>query len=353
MIRMFTPVLTVLALLLSLALPMQAFAADPFTVSGVSVDARADTAINAQIAATEQGQLRAAELLIERLTLASERASANLQPMTIETARAIIRGQQIGNEKRSANRYLGDITVAFNPRRVKQYIEDAGMNMITTQARPRLVIPVYNGEAPNAENDWTRAWAAGGYNHALTPVMSNPEAAGVVSAVDAVSGNAAAIKAAAAAAGVNQVLIARAEGGAPTYQVYLTDMAIDTGVTSNAGTIIANDPRSAADRVVETLEAEWKEASVNLAANAQTMVVSVLYNSFEDWMRLQDVINTSAQITDARLDALSKDGAMMTLTIGDMSRLSNELSYKGVRLETDPGIGVYLARNSYRPPARP
>ena len=344
---MIRHILTILALFV-LTLSIPAHAADPFTVSGVPVDARADTAINAQIAATEQGQIRAAELLINRLTLSSERYNAAPAPMTIETARSIIRGQQIGNEKRSANRYLGDITVAFNPQRVKAYIEDQGMNMITTQARPRLVVPIFNGQSANSDNPWTEAWAAGGYSHALTPIVINPEAAGLISAGEAISGNLSAIKAAAAAAGVNQVLIARATGGAPTYNISLTDIAVDTEVSTNAGTVIANDPLSGSNKAIEGLESEWKQASVNLAANAQTMIVSVLYTSLEDWTRLQDVINSSAQITDARLDALSKDGAMMTLTIGDMARLANELSYKGVRIETHPEVGTYLARNSYR-----
>jgi len=112
-----------------------AHASDPFTVAGVAVDASAATAIEAQIAATEQGQTRAAELLIERLTLSTSRASANLAPMTIDTARSLIRGQQINNERRSANRYLGDITVAFNPSRVKEYLEGNGLNMISMDRR--------------------------------------------------------------------------------------------------------------------------------------------------------------------------------------------------------------------------
>ena len=322
-------------------------AADPFTVAGVAVDASADTAINAQIAATEQGQIRTAELLIQRLTLDSARAGANLPPMTIESARTLIRGQQIGNEKRSANRYLGDITVAFNPSGVRDYLAGFGLDMISTQSRPRLVIPVLNGEAPNADNLWTEAWTRGGYAHALTPVISNPEAAGLVSAIDAVSGDVDALRAAAAAAGVSQVLVARADGGAGSYSVTLTDVAIDTGVKTNAGRLNASSPMNGASQAVAMLESNWKEASVNLAANAQTMIVSVLYNSHEDWLRLQEAINGSAQITDARLDALTKDGAMMTLTVGDLGRLANELSFKGVMVKSDPKIGTYLASNSY------
>jgi len=64
------------------------------------------------------------------------------------------------------------------------------------------------------------------------------DALGLVSAQDAVAGNVDALRAAAAAAGVNQVLVARAEGGAPTYQIYLTDIAIQF-----KGVKVESDPK--------------------------------------------------------------------------------------------------------------
>jgi len=65
-----------------------------------------------------------------------------------------------------------------------------------------------------------------------------------------------------------------------------------------------------------------------------------------DWIALQDAINTSAQIKGARLDALSKDGALMTISYGgDLDRMANELRFKGVRVEQDPRIGLVFRRS--------
>ena len=73
--------------------------------------------------------------------------------------------------------------------------------------------------------------------------------------------------------------------------------------------------------------------------------MSVLYQSHNEWLNHKEAINGSAQIQDARLDALSKDGALMTITYGgDINRLRNELSFKGVDVRNDPGLGVVLAR---------
>lgn len=328
-----------------------AHAADPFTVAAVRVDATADTAIDAQLKATEAGQVRAAQILVERLTLPSERQSKGLPDITIDVARSMIRGQSIGNEKRSARRYLGDITVAFNPSRVQSFLRDNGLTMIATQSRESLVLPILNGGSPWADNGWSAAWRDGGHQFALTPVKTAPKDAltdGLVTASQARAGDKSALSRTARQFGVDQILIAEASGSAGNISVTLSDFAVDSGQRRNLGTVTAGSFSAAATAAIVGLENNWKEASVSLAANAQDMSVSVLYNSLEDWTMLQSVINNSAQIQEARLDALSKDGAMMTLTFGgDMGRLATELSYKGVQIKTDPKIGTYLARTGY------
>ena len=53
-----------------------------------------------------------------------------------------------------------------------------------------------------------------------------------------------------------------------------------------------------------------------------------------EWQQLQDIINGSAQIRSAQLIALSKRGALMSLTYGgDLERLRNELAFKGLQLK--------------------
>lgn len=329
-----------------------AFAADPFTVAAVRVDATADSAIDAQLKATEAGQIRAAQLLIERLTLPSERAVNGLPEITIDTARAMIRGQSPQNEKRSSRRYLADITVAFNPSRVQSFLRDNNLTMVITQSRPSLVVPILNGSDPWTHNEWVQAWQDGGYEYALTPVKSaavDADISGLVTLAQLQSRDKAALSRTARQFDVAQILIARASGSEGAVTVNLSDYAVDTGQSRSIGTVNAASFADAATASVQMLENKWKEASVVRAENAKTMAVSILYNNFEDWMTLQSVINNSAQIQDARLDALSKDGAMMTLTFGgDMDRLANELAYKGVQIKTDPKIGVYLARNNFR-----
>jgi len=324
-----------------------ALAGDPFTVTGIPVDATGGNAIEAQTEAISEGQVYASELLLARLTLPSERASKGVPPLSPEIVAPMIRALSVANEKRSTDRYLGDITVAFNPSQVQQFLRSSGLNMITTQARPRMVLPVYNNRVWS-DNAWSSAWANDSFANALTPVNRFESSAGNNTIIDASavqSKNLAALRQVGARFGVEQILIAEASGGSGNVSVAITDVALDTGEVRNLGRVSSQSFVGAAWETVERIENEWKEASVSLAENAQTMPVSVLYRSHQDWIRLQDAINNSSQIQDARLDALSKDGALMTITYGgDLQRLANELGFKGVEIKRDPKLGTVIYR---------
>ena len=307
-------------------------AADPFTVSGIAVDATGETPIEAQTLAIRNGQARAANILLERLTVEGERLAKGTIPVSEDNAAKMIRAMEIDNEKRSATRYLGDITVAFNPSAMQAYLGQAGLTMISSQSRDRLILPLSNGRV-DTQSVWFQAWEKSGAQHALTPIraLSADQAASLPqTALDLNT-----LKQIGASYGVQQILIADDLGGF----VNVTDIALDSGQRQefnvNGGPIA----------VISKLENEWKQASVSVAASAVEMPISILYSSHSEWLRLKEAINGSAQIQDARLDALSKDGALMTITYGgDINRLRNELAFKGVDVREDPNLGVVLGR---------
>ncbi|MGJ8560278.1 MAG: hypothetical protein ACSHX3_08585 [Litorimonas sp.] len=317
-----------------IALPLlsfagQAQAADPFTVAKVSVDARAESAIQAQSQAVQTGYIIAARELLNRLTLESERSARGLPPLTVSVVGPLIRGQTIDNERRSNTRYIGDLSISFNPAAVQRLLRDANLTMVTSQARERLAIPVGVTTTSPLATDLL----SGRFEHALTPIKS-------ISADDMANlyGEAptsAQIQRLASRYGVDQVLIIReGEGG----RVTATDLSLDTGasarVSSSRGMV----------GLVARMESAWKEASAVTSENAQSSTVSVLFGSMAEWQRLQGAINNSAQLRDARLDALSKDGALMTISYGSLDRLAAEMAQKGVRVFNDPNLGLVIRR---------
>ena len=329
MTRLFTLVFTLFVLAAS-----RAFAADPFTVGGISVDATASNAIEAQTLANLEGQLQAAKILIDRLTLESERAANPLPDLTPEVVGRMIRTLETEQERRSANRYLGVMTVAFNPSQVQQFLRGNNLTMVSSQARERLVLVRETGL--RGSNSLQAVFSDPRLSHALTPLQAaSAEDASFLSA----SPSEGELSALASKYGLNQILIVDGTGN-------VTDISIDTG--NRQSFYISPEPSDAsfADRVVTRLESDWKQASAVVAGEVVTTAVSVLYTSHSDWITLQDAINTSAQIKAARLDALSKDGALMTISYGgDIDRLATELRFKGVRVEKDPRLGLVFKRS--------
>jgi len=337
------------SLLLALTLFNTAFA-DPYTVSGVHVDAQAKNALEAQTLAISQGQLAAANILIERLTLVTDRRAKDFSSVAQEDGAKMIRALEISNEKRSANRYLGDITVAFNRAAVGQYLRAKGLRLIDTQSRKRLVIPVMQDTGLWEPNPWSHAWRETDVSNALTPMQTitpNTQVFRVVSGTNANNLDMKTLQAIGRIYGVQQILIVNARLQNSGYSSSIVDVALDTATSRNLGRVRGFSAAEAVAQVVRAVENDWKTSSV-VAVDARSVVlpVSVLYSSHADWIALQDVINGSAQIRSAQLIALSKSGAMMSLSYGgDLERLRNELAFKGASLREDEVLGMILTRS--------
>lgn len=318
----------VLSALLIGLLAGSALAADPFTVARVPVDATAQTAIQAQTDAIGSGQIIAAQRLLERLTVEDERMERGIPPLTTEIVGPMIRGLSIDNERRSSTRYLGDVTIAFNPVAVQRFLRGVGLTMVTSQARERLLVPVgFSASDPLASDI-----LSGRYAHSLTPVIS-PSVEDMTRLID--QPTLSQLRVLAGRYNVEQVLIIQKSDSGT---LFATDLALDSGERQQL-----RSPIGLAD-LVSQIEAEWKVTSAVPIDSLQTRTVSVLYNSQSEWQRLQGALNNSAQVQDARLDALSKDGALMTISYGSLDRLAAEMSQKGVRVIEDPALGLVIRR---------
>ncbi len=336
-----------------LGLAFKAHAGDPFTVSGVQVDATAQDALQAQTKAIAQGQLRAANILVERMSLARDRRAKNFTGVTKEDGPRMIRALEISNEKRSANRYLGDISVAFNKSAVEQYMHAKGLRIIATQSRKRLVIPLVQNTGLWEPNPWSNAWQQSNFEHALTPMQTITPNIDVVRIAQNPNNNAlsmAQLKDIGRVYGIQQILIVKAVQEGTGYSATIQDIAIDTQSNRYLGRVRGLTPNETVAKVVQKVEGEWKASSVT-AVNAETVVlpISILYRTHAEWISLKDIINGAAQIKSAQLEAVSKSGAMMSLHYsGDIERLRNELSFKGVTLREDEFLGMVLTRSNYR-----
>ncbi|WP_421791405.1 DUF2066 domain-containing protein [Hyphobacterium sp.] len=331
----------------------------PYTVVGVPIDATASNALEAQSLAMQQGQVAAVRALVNRLTLPEDRSL--IPEITNEDAAQLIGGLQVRNEQRSATRYLGELTVAFDPGAVRRWLNGLGVPFVEGQAREILVLPVLQtqsgywlwnstnsatGEA--VEQPWLTEWRMGGYQHALSPVRAPDGDAGRV----LIDGNSAArmnedqLRSIAQAYGVSRIAVMIAQQGAAGVRVDGRLFSFDgagQATSQQIPTIATQSFRGAARRFVGDLEAAWKAEAIVRGGGAQSLNVTVLFNSLAEWQRLERALTGTSLIVTAQLDALAPTGAMMTLEYrGDFNQLQRELDARGARLAEDSRFGLVV-----------
>lgn len=104
--------------------------ADPYTVSGVSVDAQGDTALAARKAAFAEARRKAYGMLGDRLLKPEERP--NLVMPDDRVLAALVRDFEIVDEKMTSKRYVGTLDIRFLPAAVKRTMRVAD----TPQVQP-------------------------------------------------------------------------------------------------------------------------------------------------------------------------------------------------------------------------
>lgn len=128
--------------------PGGAARAQIFTVSGITVSARAASADEAKRLAIAEGQIKAYEALIAKLVRPEEAA---LLPVPDELAlQGLVSGFSLDNERNSPTQYLAELTVRFNPDAVELLLAQAGISLNVTQSTPVLIVPVVTGSGPPA-----------------------------------------------------------------------------------------------------------------------------------------------------------------------------------------------------------
>ena len=115
--------------------------ADLYSVSGVSVASEQESALKARDTALAEGQLEAFNLLLVRL--AGEDVLAQVPAQDKSSVMQFVQDVSIEDEKLTATRYAGHITVRFNSSAVADFFKEHNISYLGSEPPSLLVIPVY------------------------------------------------------------------------------------------------------------------------------------------------------------------------------------------------------------------
>ena len=344
---------------------------DVFTVTGVAVDAEAETAADARELALADGQRQAFRRLLERLVL---RADYRRSPELDEAAlTALVQGMEIEEEKISSIRYLAKLTISFKKDEVRGLLREGGLRFSETAGKPILVLPVYEVAGTQVlwddPNPWRDAWLARQKRDSLLSlVVPAGDLADIaaISPAQALAGDEARLAAIAIRYGLEDMIVARAglsfdlAAGAPRLEVSISQfgpsgdqVVIESFVGVSRGLIDELLARAAHEVTLE-LEERWKRETLLQFDREMRLSVRVPLTGLRQWLTVRRRLGAVAMVRKVELASLSTADAQVVLHyLGDPGQLSISLAQRDLELVQEDGFWILRMRKAVGQPSPP
>ena len=375
--RSFACALLLLVVIMRAA-PAPAQDADDAYSATVKVDATADTAAAARDAARIDGQRRALEAVVGRLSNSSE--PTKLPKLDDKAITDMVASFEVANERMSAVRYVADYTFHFRPNKVRRLVrvadtppvesggksaaEGVGKTAAESSGRSIVVLPVYKDgtnlvlwDDPNA---WRAAWGERPTGSGPTRLTLPLGDAGDLAAIDADkagSGDAAALTAIVRQNGGSEAAVAlatarrqdgRLAGVEVSVKRYRSGRLVDLRKNSydaNPGESETDFLRRTADAVATDIESGAKKTASSTSDQQGSLAVTIPITSLGEWLQVRDRLASVSSIRKVDLLSLNRQEAKIEVKyVGSQDQLKSSLAE--VDLELGGGDPVWRIQSS-------
>lgn len=335
------------ALIILSILGNSASAAELFTVSRIPVETTADSASSARTKALGEAERIAFERILRRLVSRSD--WGHLPSPSSAIIESTVLGVEIAEERTSAARYSGKVTVAFRPDEIRRVLRDAGVAFTESMARPTLVVPVLERAGSvslwGENNVWSNAWAQVQAQESLLNLIlpkGDSEDRVLLSPEQAIALNQPALMQLArkSGAGMVMVVVARSMG----QRTDIIASRLEGGrVTEFKEQIMGEADLNAFFRAAQNLhdriEEEWKQSTLLRFEQRDELLTQAEFKSLSEWLTIRKRLSEVAEIRKTEIGSLSIHDADLRLTyLGDVQRLVIALSQKDLLLKEQDGV---------------
>lgn len=350
-----------LCLILATVFPSVARAADDsdlYTVTGVTVDITADSAVVAREQAFDQAQVDAFRQLADRL-LSEEQAAVAATPDAAVIS-TMVKDFEITDERLSNVRYIGTYTFRFKSDAVRNHLGMSGLTYTDVGSKPVLVLPYYQWGARtilwDKANPWFAAWNGLQSYQGLVPVVApigdlqdvsdmsdsdaltyRPEnldsmvlryAAGRALVLVAVPEWSGGTQAAGQQPDRLTVMAYRTENGRPEF----SEKIIVERASLGAGEDIF---AAAVQQTRKTMQQDWKTRTQTNASEDNALAARVRFETMQEWVETQQALRNVPGVNDVKLLSLTPRQADIQLLFqGGEDRLRLALAQADVTLTT-------------------
>ncbi|WP_341896138.1 DUF2066 domain-containing protein [Ferrovibrio terrae] len=330
---------------------------DPFNVAGIAVDASADSAAAARPVALAEGQRRAFTVLLRRLTLPDD--AGRLPRPSEAVLNEVVGGFGIDEERASATRYIGKISVQFRADAVRRLLQDNKLPYSETPSRPVLLVPLWQSAAGaklwEADNPWREAWlkrpdAEGGLVPlSIAPAMTNGPS------IERLLGSPDELRALTRRGGFADVLVLaatlqQADPGNIRVEIQMQHQGeaafldrIET-FTATGGTQ-EETLLTAAIEIARRIETRWKYATVIDLEKQGQLSVAAGFAGLAEWNTLRNALAAVPIVRKVEVLQVSHRDAQILLDFyGETEQLSTALAQRDVSLQQRDGFWVMRSR---------
>ena len=301
-----------------------------FAVQGVAVDVTSTDATTAKNQALMDVQVKAFFILVERL--GSAQVAQELARLKPEEIAAYLKSLSIEQENSSPGRYIGTFTVRFLPVKIEKLLEGYGIRVLTRQASPIIVLPIYrdpSGSKLWEDNLWRKAWLDLRAEQALVPIIvpiGDLEDTETLTVEDALNGDPIRLEAIRRRYGASSLVVAVAEPaeGGGIHAVITGDTALGKVTFDKIYTSESASPEQsaalAAQRFHAVMMEKYKENEAAVAQNPGaplSIAVAVPFGSPTEWNGIRSRILSTPNVIGVDVSTLSADGAVIRLMYTD------------------------------------
>ncbi len=304
--------------------------AELFDVRDIQVDVTAATAAAAREQAQAKGARAAFLQLLDRLTLATDRAKlSKVSDSQIET---MIKDFSVADEKYSSVRYLATLSYTFKETDVRDYLARQGVAYALTRAKPIVVVPVLRGEGSLAlwddPNPWRAAWAnlpAGQLVPVLVP-LGDVTDVGIIDAEQAAIGDEEKLAQLAARYDADgslvpfAVLTNNGATGLAEMTVALTLYGVEGARKGPTRRYRAEEGESvdelfgrAAAATMGEIQSQWKRENLVTASHAAVESVAIPLTGLDDWTTIRKRLERVQTIEKTEVVLLSRSMALVNI----------------------------------------
>ena len=328
-----------------------------FAVQGVAADVTDKDVATAKNKALFEVQMKAIVMLAQRL--GNETFAAEIAKLEPKDVLPLLKSLSIEEEGTGPGHYIGKFTVRFIPAKVQKLFESYGVTVVSEQATPMLVLPIWKaaeGTQLWEDNLWRTAWLNLHAEQSLVPLIvpiGDLEDSAAITAQDVLNLDPIKLEALRRRYGTRTILVAIAEPAEGNgvrammnAESELGKITFDKIYTADPATLEASAALAASRFHAIMIDKYKSDKSKAQQVSADASVshsipVTVPFTSPSEWNAVRSRILSSPGIIGVDVSTLAADGAVIRLMyVGDLQVVQTSMQGTGLQMSQIGGNWV-------------